>query len=68
MAWSIFHCHISKLTPRHFVIMLAGTVVGSYRQICYTAVPSTLVKITVSTFGKHISIFVTVYIFSVILI
>ena len=54
--------------PRYFVIMLAVAVVGSYGQIRYTAVPSISVKVTISTFGKQISILVTVYIFSEILI
>jgi len=68
MAWSTFYCHISKLMPRHFVIMLAVIVVGSYGQIQHTAVPSTSLKITISTFCKQIYIFVTVYVVSEILI
>jgi hypothetical protein len=32
--------------------MLTFAVVGSYEQVHYTAVPSTSVKITISTFRK----------------
>jgi len=48
--------------------MLAVIVVGSYGQIQHTAVPSTSLKITISTFCKQIYIFVTVYVVSEILI
>ena len=43
MAWSTFHCHISKLTPRHFVILLASQLL---------VVPSTSIKTTIYTLGK----------------
>jgi len=55
MTWSTLHCHLLKPKLSDFVTML--TVVGSYGQVHYTPVPSTSVKITVSTFEeKQISI------------
>ena len=63
MAWSTLHCYILKLKPSSFVTMLTFTGVGSFGQVHYTAVPSTSVKITVSTFEeKQISILDSVHI------
>jgi len=41
-----------KTEASNFVSMLTLAVFGSYEQVHYTAVPSTSVKITISTFCK----------------